>query len=186
MYDLSSLQMHVCLEGLDEHVFFTQRSVVYVMIQLSTWARSSVCFCTVTQQNSHSINYLHSTGITLWLHSDSAVIIGNCWQHGDYTVDQLCSHHVSGSCQRWLKCHCEVTVLHRWLMELEFCCEVVYFFFFNYHSSFGVRLLENTIDFTLTMIQIWRQYIHLFHSYFSLGVRLPENTRIVRLGAHVV
>ena len=34
---------------------------------------------------------------TQWLDSDDVVTIDNCWQHSDYTVDQLCSHHAAGS-----------------------------------------------------------------------------------------
>ena len=60
-------------------------------------------------------------------HSDYIVIDGvvsvvYCRQHGDYTVDQLSSHHAAGSCQQWQHCHCPVTVPSRWLMEKEFWC----------------------------------------------------------------
>ena len=46
----------------------------------------------ITQQNSYSISHLPCIG------------------HGDYTVDQLCSHSAAGSYQRQLHRHCPVTV----------------------------------------------------------------------------
>ena len=51
----------------------------------------------ITQQNSYSISHLLATATTQWLDSDSVVTVDNCRQHGDYTVDQLCSNHAAGS-----------------------------------------------------------------------------------------
>ena len=31
----------------------------------------------------------------MWLDSDGVVTDDKCWQHGDYTVDQLCSHRAA-------------------------------------------------------------------------------------------
>ena len=50
------------------------------------------------------------TVTTQWLDSDDVVTIVDCPQHGDYTVDQLCSQRAAGSCQQWLHRHCPVTV----------------------------------------------------------------------------
>ena len=50
-----------------------------------------------TQQHSYSISNLLGTMTTQWLVSDGVVTVGNCRQHGDYTVDQLCSHRAAGS-----------------------------------------------------------------------------------------
>ena len=65
----------------------------------------------LTQWNSYSISHQHGTKTTQWLDSDGVVTVVNCWQHGDYTVDQLCSHSAASSC---LNCdyipHCPVTV----------------------------------------------------------------------------
>ena len=33
---------------------------------------------------------------TQWLDRDSVVTVDNCQQHGDYTVDQLCSPRAAG------------------------------------------------------------------------------------------
>ena len=55
----------------------------------------------LTQQNSYSISHLLGTVTTQWLDSDGVVSVVNCRQHGDhgdYTVDQLCSHCADGSC----------------------------------------------------------------------------------------
>ena len=58
-----------------------------------------------TQQNSYSISHLHGTVTTQWLDSNSLVTIVKSWQHGDYTVDQLCSHRAADSwcslCDWW-------------------------------------------------------------------------------------
>ena len=32
-----------------------------------------------------------------WLDSDGVVTFDNCWQQGDYTVDQVCSHRAASS-----------------------------------------------------------------------------------------
>ena len=58
---------------------------------------ASVCNWEITQQNSYSIRYLLGTVTTKWPHSDGVVTVDNYWQHGDYTVNQLCSHHAAGS-----------------------------------------------------------------------------------------
>ena len=52
---------------------------------------------TCTQQNSFSIRHLLGTVTSLWLDSGGIVTDDNCLQHGDYTVDQLCSHRAAGS-----------------------------------------------------------------------------------------
>ena len=44
-----------------------------------------------TQQNNYSISHLLGTVTAQWLDSDNEVTVDNCRQHGDYTVDQLCS-----------------------------------------------------------------------------------------------
>ena len=66
----------------------------------------------------HSKNPIPSvTSVTTqWLDSDGVVTVGSCQQHGDCTVEQLCSHRAAGSCQQWLHHHCAVTVPSRWLM----------------------------------------------------------------------
>ena len=45
-----------------------------------------------------------------WLHSDGVVTVVNCQQHGNYTVDQLCSLYAASKYQQWLHRHCPVTV----------------------------------------------------------------------------
>ena len=77
------------------------------MCSLSLHHANISCFEVLsTQQNSYSISYLWlivwGTVTTWWLDSDGVVTvdIDNCQQHGDYTVDQLCSRRVAGSFQR--------------------------------------------------------------------------------------
>ena len=51
----------------------------------------------ITQQNYYSISHLLGTVTTQWLDRDDVVIVDNCQQHSEYTVDQLCSHCAAGS-----------------------------------------------------------------------------------------
>ena len=51
----------------------------------------------ITQENSYSASHLLGTVTTQWLDSDGVVTVDNCWQHGDYIVDQLCSHCAASS-----------------------------------------------------------------------------------------
>ena len=53
--------------------------------------------CLITQQNSYSVSRLLGTMNAQWLDSDGVVTVDNCRHHGDFTVDQLCSHHAAGS-----------------------------------------------------------------------------------------
>ena len=68
---------------------------------------------TGTHQNSYSISHLCGTVTTRWLDGDKVVNVVNCWQHGGYMVDQLCSHCAASSCQRWPHCHYPVICLSR-------------------------------------------------------------------------
>ena len=70
--------------------------------------------------NSYFINHLLGTVTTRWLDGDSVVTVDNCWQHGDYTGDRLCSRHAASSSMvstLSLSSHCVVIVPSRWLME---------------------------------------------------------------------
>ena len=44
-----------------------------------------------------SINFYKGTVTTQWPDSDGEVTFDNCWQYGDYSVDQMCSHCAAGS-----------------------------------------------------------------------------------------
>ena len=66
------------------------------------------------EQNCYSISHLLGLVTTQWLDSDGVVTVDNCWQHGDYTIDRLCSHRASNSKPRWLHRHCPVTLPSDW------------------------------------------------------------------------
>ena len=82
-----------------------------------SWIDQVLVLICVTQQNSFSISHLLGTVTTHWLDSDGVVTVVNCQQHGGYTVDNLCSHRATSSCQQWLHHHFPVTVPSGWLME---------------------------------------------------------------------
>ena len=83
----------------------------------------NVIFVTTdSQQNPYFISHLQSTLTTWWLDSDDVVKIVNCPQHGDYPVDQLCSHCYAGVqlsrvTTLSLSSHRVLNALHRWLMK---------------------------------------------------------------------
>ena len=54
-------------------------------------------FCNIAQENSYSISHLLSIMTTKLLDSDTVVTVENCRQHGNYTVDELCSNCAVGS-----------------------------------------------------------------------------------------
>ena len=72
-----------------------------------------VFFCkhAYTQQKSYSIRHLRRCTVTTpRLESDRVVTVLNCRQYGDCMIDQLRKSPFASICQRWLYCHCPVTM----------------------------------------------------------------------------